>query len=94
MVSVVLNVLAVFGLLEVGDTILDPFGKDPEDFAVLHFVECTAVASLEATQVDASPPHTLPLPSPRHHSLAAPSHSNSASFAHRWTPWPRATPRA
>lgn len=37
--SVLISTLAIFGLLEVGDTIGDPFGKDPEDFAVLHFVE-------------------------------------------------------
>ena len=50
--SVIITTLAIFGLLEVGDTIGDPFGSDPEDFAVLHFVECTAVASLEAIQAD------------------------------------------
>ena len=33
--SMLTTTLAVFGLLEVGDTILDPFGCDPEDFTVL-----------------------------------------------------------
>ena len=51
-----LTTLSILGLLEVGDTISDPFGRDPEDFAVLHFVECTAVASLEAIQVDSMVP--------------------------------------
>ena len=54
--SVLLSTLAIFGLLEVGDTIGDPFGRDPEDFAVLHFVECTVVASLEAISVDSVVP--------------------------------------
>jgi hypothetical protein len=47
--------LAVFGLLVVGDTILDPFGDDHEDFAVLHFVSTTCAASWEAIQIDAAP---------------------------------------
>ena len=37
--SICMISLVVFGLLEVGNTILDPFGNDPEDFALLHFVE-------------------------------------------------------
>ena len=45
----------MFGLLEVGDTILDPFGNDPEDYAVVHFVEHTAFASLEATRAKPAP---------------------------------------
>ena len=48
-----MQVIAIFGLLEVGDTILDPFGKDPEDFAVLHFTECTIISSLEAIETEA-----------------------------------------
>jgi len=51
--SVLMQVIAIFGLLEVGDTILDPFGKDPEDFAVLHFTECTIISSLEAIETEA-----------------------------------------
>ena len=39
--SILTQMAAIFGLLEVGDTIMDPFGQDPEDFAVLHFVECS-----------------------------------------------------
>lgn len=34
--SVFVTTMATLGLLEVGDTILDPFGDDPEDFALLH----------------------------------------------------------
>ena len=49
--SIFMATLGIFGLLEVGDTILDPFGNDPEDFAVLHFVEWTIVSSLEAVTV-------------------------------------------
>ena len=49
--SVLTTTLAVFGLLEVGDTILDPFGSDPEDFAVLHFIEWTISSSLAAIQL-------------------------------------------
>lgn len=38
----------MFGLLEVGDTIIDPFGGDPEDFAIIHLVEWTAATSHHA----------------------------------------------
>ena len=31
--------------------ILDPFGDDPEDFALLHFVESTVCASWECISV-------------------------------------------
>ena len=54
--SITTQAAAIFGLLEVGDTIMDPFGQDPEDFAVLHFVECTVVASMEMIQVDSVVP--------------------------------------
>lgn len=54
--SVLVLIVAIFGLLEVGDTILDPFGVDAEDFAVLHFVECTIVSSMEVIQVDSVVP--------------------------------------
>ena len=43
--------LASFGLLEVGTTILDPFGDDAEDFALLHFVEYALCMSYEAIQI-------------------------------------------
>lgn len=46
--NVIITTLGVFGLLEVGDTIIDPFGGDPEDFAVTHLVEWTASVSLDA----------------------------------------------
>ena len=36
------QIIATFGLIEVGETILDPFGNDPEDFALLHFVEVSS----------------------------------------------------
>ena len=48
---VLLTTFATFGLLEVGSTIMDPFGKDPEDFAITHLVEWTAVASLDAIAI-------------------------------------------
>jgi hypothetical protein len=54
--SIIILICAIFGLLEVGDTILDPFGVDAEDFAVLHFVESTVVSSLEVIQVDSVVP--------------------------------------
>ena len=47
---------------QVGDTILDPFGKDPEDFAVLHFVECTAASSLEVIEVEHAGRHVAERP--------------------------------
>ena len=47
-----LTSLTTFGLLEVGNTILDPFGTDPEDFALLHFVEWTSCASFEAIKIE------------------------------------------
>jgi len=53
--NVILTTLAVFGLLEVGDTIMDPFGGDPEDYAVVHFVEHTACASKEAVLCRGAP---------------------------------------
>ena len=42
------NITIYYGLLAVGDTVIDPFGDDLEDFAILHFVEFTAKASYEA----------------------------------------------
>jgi len=50
--GVLMITLATYGLLEVGNTILDPFGDDPEDFALLHFVEFTIAASYEAIQIE------------------------------------------
>ena len=47
-IEVFAMIIATFGLIEVGETILDPFGNDPEDYALLHFVEVTAVSSYEA----------------------------------------------
>ena len=43
--NIMLMAVTIFGLLEVGDTVVDPFGNDPEDFAVIHFIEYTAVSS-------------------------------------------------
>jgi len=51
MMNVLLITLSIFGLLEVGDTILNPFGTDPEDLAITHMVEWTAVASFDAIVV-------------------------------------------
>jgi hypothetical protein len=42
--------------LAVGDTVIDPFGDDLEDFAVLHFVEYTAKSAYEAMYCEASTP--------------------------------------
>ena len=44
-------ILSTFGLLEVGSTILDPFGEDPEDFALTHFVEYSMGVSREAIEI-------------------------------------------
>ena len=44
-------ILSTFGLLEVGSTILDPFGEDPEDFALTHFVEYSLGVSREAIEI-------------------------------------------
>ena len=48
---VVVQIVTTLGLIEVGETILDPFGSDPEDYALLHFVEVTVVSSHEAIQI-------------------------------------------
>ena len=37
---------------QVGETILDPFGDDPEDYALLHFVEVTVCSSHEAIEIE------------------------------------------
>lgn len=73
---VMLTTLTVFGLLEVGDTIMDPFGGDPEDIAVLHFVSHTCSAALEAIndQTDAYEPSA-----PRRFDFAVTSSPASAS---------------
>jgi len=49
-VYVVLTNLTIYGLLVVGDTVFNPFGEDPEDFAVVRFIEHTAKVSLEAIE--------------------------------------------
>ena len=48
--NITITTLTIFGLLEVGDTILDPMGTDPEDFAIVHLVEWTIQASYDATR--------------------------------------------
>jgi len=50
-IGLLIVTLATFGLLEVGNTILDPFGGDAEDFALLHFVEYALCMSYEAIQI-------------------------------------------
>ena len=52
LIFVVAKIIATFGLIEVGETILDPFGEDPEDFALLHFVEVTICSSHEAIEIE------------------------------------------
>jgi len=46
-----IKIFTTFGLFEVGEVILDPFGDDPEDFALLHFVEVTISSSWEAISI-------------------------------------------
>ena len=48
--GVLMSTVTTYGILEVGNTILDPFGDDAEDFALLHFVEYAMRASFEAIQ--------------------------------------------
>ena len=52
LIFVLSKIIATFGLIEVGETILDPFGDDPEDFALLHFVEVTICSSHEAIEIE------------------------------------------
>ena len=51
-IYVLVGIIGAFGLVEVGETILDPFGDDPEDYALLHFVEVTVCASHEAIEIE------------------------------------------
>ena len=68
--------LTIFGLLEVGDTIMDPFGGDPEDYAVLHFVEHCAVASREAIDGKSAPvPLRVAKPQIKSNPITSPSAS-------------------
>ena len=46
LIYVILTNVTIYGLLSVGDTVIDPFGDDYEDFAVLRFVEHTTKSSL------------------------------------------------
>ena len=78
--TVLLNTVTIFGLLEVGDTILEPFGSDSEDFAVLHFVDYVATASKEAATVWGVKESFAPAPAPTGDSLAA---AKVKSFARR-----------
>ena len=52
LILVLAKIISTFGLIEVGETILDPFGTDPEDFAILHFVEVTVCSSFEAINIE------------------------------------------
>jgi len=49
---IIAKIISTFGLIEVGETILDPFGTDPEDFALLHFVEVTICHSHETIEIE------------------------------------------
>ena len=51
LIGLFVAILSTFGLLEVGSTILDPFGEDPEDFALMHFVEYAMGVSREAIDI-------------------------------------------
>ena len=53
LIGLFVAILSTFGLLEVGSTILDPFGEDPEDFALTHFVEYAMGVSREAIDIQA-----------------------------------------
>ena len=55
----ILTTITTYGLLEVGNTILDPFGDDPEDFALLHFVESAAPSGSHTPHHTAH--HLLPI---------------------------------
>ena len=74
LIFVLTKIVATFGLIEVGETVLDPFGDDPEDFALLHFVEVT-VCSSSLPQSMPPPPSLTPecsiasSPSPHPHRL-------------------------
>ena len=54
LIFVLAKIISTFGLIVVGETILDPFGTDPEDFALLHFIEVTVTSSHEAIEIEAS----------------------------------------
>ena len=51
LIGLVVAILSTYGLLEVGNTILDPFGDEPEDFALTHFVEYAVGVSREAIEI-------------------------------------------
>jgi hypothetical protein len=51
LIGLFVAILSTYGLLEVGSTILDPFGEDPEDFALTHFVEYAMGVSREAIEI-------------------------------------------
>ena len=53
LIGLLIAVLSTFGLVEVGNTILDPFGDEPEDFALTHFVEHAVGVSREAIEIQA-----------------------------------------
>ena len=54
------RIIGTFGLIEVGETILDPFGDDPEDFALLHFVEVRVCAFLLTRSLAPFPRSRMP----------------------------------
>ena len=51
LIGLFVAILSTYGLLEVGNTILDPFGDEPEDFALTHFVEHAVGVSREAIEI-------------------------------------------
>ena len=53
LIGLLIAILSTYGLVEVGSTILDPFGDEPEDFALTHFVEHAVGVSREAIEIQA-----------------------------------------
>ena len=43
--AVCLSTVSVLGLIETGSAIANPFGSDPEDFTVSHFVHQAAIST-------------------------------------------------
>lgn len=62
MVSLILQVLTIFGLLHIGSKLANPLSAHKESFAVCHFVNYTASASLEIVATSRAP--TLRTPEP------------------------------
>jgi len=51
LISLLTMAISAYGLMEVADTIIDPFGDDPEDLAVVAVLESTTVATLNMLHI-------------------------------------------